>query len=358
MKKGKSKKRSGKKTALPEGKAEETLAPLPETAPEEAPPQEAPPAEAASPPEMPVEVLPKEAPSAEAEIEAASPEEHGPEPEEHGSEPEEHGSEADARESAPEEGSPSETETEAEASGSQAGGLRRIWSEELGGARQRAGRLWGRVRNKNYVRPQKGQVWQLLRRRFTYQELVGVFLALCPLVGVTASAADGLAAGLLSTLTLLGSVFIIEIFRRVLPDGIGSLGHMILIAGFTTGLTLALRAFLPLLVEDLGIYLSMTVVSCLALERQVSPSRKQGSLLLLLDSVITGLSFTLILTGVSLLREFLGCGALFGVPVLGGAAPLAIMAGPFGGFFCLGCAAALVQGLQPRRKPAERRRSA
>lgn len=253
---------------------------------------------------------------------------------------------------------PEKTAPEPEgAPGTPAARLRSLWSEELGGARLRAGRLWGRFRSKNYVRPKSGQVRQLIRRRFTYQELVGVFLALCPLVGVTASAADGLAAGLLSTLTVLGSVFIIEIFRRVLPDGIGPTGHMILVAGFTTALTLVLRAFLPLLVEELGIYLSMTVVSCLALERQVSPSRKQGSLFLLMDSVLTGLSFTLMLTAVSLLREFLGRGALFGMPVLGGRAPLAIMAGPFGGFFCLGCVAALAQGLQPRRK-SERRRSA
>ncbi len=358
MKKGKSKKRSGQKPARPEGQAPEKLAspaealpeearpaePLPEKVPPEKPSLTELPPEAASPPETSEEALPEGASSEKPAEQERLPEPSEPEPA------------VQEEEAAP---PPEAKEEHEEGAGSEPAGLRRIWSEELGGARQRAGRLWGRVRNKNYVRPQKGQVRLLFRRRFTYQELVGVFLALCPLVGVTSSAADGLAAGLLSTLTLLGSVFIIEIFRRVLPDGIGSLGHMILVAGFTTGLTLALRALMPLLVEDLGIYLSMTVVSCLALERQVSSSQKQGSLFLLMDSAITGLSFTLILTGVSLLREFLGSGAVFGVPVLGGAAPLAIMSGPFGGFFCLGCVAALAQGLQPRRKPAaERRRRA
>ena len=228
--------------------------------------------------------------------------------------------------------------------------FRSLWKEEMGEVRQRTGRLWSRFRTKTYIRPQRGQVRQLIYRRFTYQELLGVLFALCPLVGVTGTVADGAAAGVLSTLTVLGSVVIIELFRRILPGGMVSLCHMTVVAGFTTGLTLLLQAFAPQLVEELGLYLSMTVVSCLALERQVAPSREQGTLFLLLDCVVTGLSFTLLLTAVSLLREFLGAGALFGFQVFGGVAPLPIIEGSFGGFFCLGCVAALAQALQLGRK--------
>jgi electron transport complex protein RnfE len=188
-----------------------------------------------------------------------------------------------------------------------------------------------------------------------------VLFALCPLVGVTGTVADGVAAGVLSTLTVLGSAVIIELFHRILPGAVTSLCHMIIVAGFTTGLTLILQGFAPQLVEELGLYLSMTVVCCLVLERLVAPSREQGTLYLLLDCVVTGLSLTLLLAAVSLMREFLGSGALFGFPVFGGAAPLPIMAGPFGGFFCVGCVAALVQGGQLRRKrsaPAEKEREA
>ncbi len=231
--------------------------------------------------------------------------------------------------------------------------FRRLWKEEMGEARSRAGKLWGRFRTKKYIRPKRGQVRQLIRSRFTYQELLGVLFALCPLVGVTGTVADGVAAGVISTLTVLGSAVIIELFRRILPGGMVSLCHMIIVAGFTTGLTLLLQAFAPQLVEELGIYLSMTVISCLALERQVAPSREQGTLFLLLDCIVTGLSFTLLLAAVSLLREFLGAGALFGFPVFGGTAPLPIMAGPFGGFFCVGCVAALTQALQLGRKKAD-----
>ena len=239
--------------------------------------------------------------------------------------------------------------------------FRRLWTEEMGEVRKRTGRLWSRFRSKKYIRPQKGQVRQLVRSRFTYQELLDVLFALCPLVGVTRTVADGAAAGVISTLTVLGSAIIIELFRRILPGGMVSLCHMIIVAGFTTGLTLLLQAFAPQLVEELGIYLSMTVVSCLVLERQVAPSREQGALFLLLDCIVTGLSFTLLLAAVSLLREFLGAGMLFGFPVFGGTAPLPVMAGPFGGFFCVGCVAALFQGVQLKRNkraPAEKGRRA
>ena len=112
--------------------------------------------------------------------------------------------------------------------------FRQLWNEEMGEARRRAGGLWSRFRAKTYIRPQKGQVRKLLRRRFTYQELLGVLFALCPLVGVTNTLADGVAAGAISTLTVLGSAIIIELFRRILPGGMASLGHMIIVAGYTT----------------------------------------------------------------------------------------------------------------------------
>ena len=223
--------------------------------------------------------------------------------------------------------------------------FRQLWRQEMAEAKERAGHLWGRFRKKDYVRPQGKEVRSLLRRRFLYREQVGILFALCPLVGVTNALADGILAGLISTLTVLCSAFLIEIFRRILPGSVGSLCHMILIAGFTSGLTLVMQAILPQIVEDLGIYLPMTVVSCLVLEWMVDGSREKGMMFLLLDSLTTGVSFTLLLAAISLIRELLAGGTVLGIPLLGGG-PLAIMSTPFGGFFCLGCVTALIQGLQ------------
>ena len=223
--------------------------------------------------------------------------------------------------------------------------FRQLWRDEMTEAKERAGSLWGRFRQKDYMRPQGKEVRSLLRRRFLYREQIGILFALCPLVGVTNALADGILAGLLSTLTVLCSAFLIEIFRRILPGGVGSLCHMILIAGFTSGLTLVMQAIVPRTVEDLGIYLPMTVVSCLVLEWMVDGSREKGMVFLLLDSLTTGVSFTLLLAAISLLRELLASGTVFGFPLLS-EGPLSIMSSPFGGFFCLGCVTALVQGLQ------------
>ena len=139
-----------------------------------------------------------------------------------------------------------------------------------------------------------------------------LFLGLCPTLGVTTSAVNGIAMGLATLFVLILSNVIISMIKNLIPSKIRIPAYIMVIATLVTVLELSMKAYFPSLYEVLGIFIPLIVVNCIILGRAESYASKNSILNSMFDGIGNGLGFTLSLTVIGSIREILGSGKLFG----------------------------------------------
>lgn len=171
-------------------------------------------------------------------------------------------------------------------------------------------------------------------------------LGTCPTLAVTTMAKNGLGMGLAATLVLIGSNVVISLLRKVIPDKVRIPAFITIIAGFVSVVQMLVKAYAPELDASLGIYLPLIVVNCIILARAEMFASKNTVLASFLDGLGMGIGFTAALLLMGSVRELLGAGTLFGMPVTAGAVePMLIFILPPGGFFVFGVLIALTNKL-------------
>ena len=162
-------------------------------------------------------------------------------------------------------------------------------------------------------------------------------LGLCPALAVTNSAINGLAMGGATTFVLLGSSILVSLFRNLIPKQVRITSFIIIIATFVTVADLSLQALLPTVHKELGAFIALIVVNCLILGRQEAFASRNRFPYAVGDAVGMAVGFTFALVLVGGIREILGNGSLFGIPLFGESfEPWVIMILPPGGFLTLG----------------------
>ena len=161
-----------------------------------------------------------------------------------------------------------------------------------------------------------------------------LMLGMCPTLAVTTSAINGLGMGLTTTVVLTLSNIIISALRKAIPDKIRIPAFIVIIASFVTMMQLLLQAYIPSLYKSLGIYIPLIVVNCIILGRAEAYAYKNPVLPSLFDGLGMGLGFTIALTLIGLIREFIGGCAAFGHE-LNLFTPVAIFKMAPGAFFVL-----------------------
>ncbi len=141
-------------------------------------------------------------------------------------------------------------------------------------------------------------------------------LGTCPTLAVTTVASNGLGMGLAATFVLIGSNIAISALRKVIPDKVRLPAYITVIATFVTILQMLVQAYMPALDTALGIYLPLIVVNCIILGRAEMFASKNNVVDSALDGLGMGLGFTLTLLVMGSVRELLGAGTLFNVPVM------------------------------------------
>lgn len=142
-----------------------------------------------------------------------------------------------------------------------------------------------------------------------------LLLGMCPTLATTSSAANGLAMGLATTFVLICSNSVISLIKKLIPDMVRIPGYIVVIAGFVTVVQMVMQAYLPALYASLGLFIPLIVVNCIVLGRAEAVAAKQGLLHSALDGVGIGLGFTLSLTLLGVVREFLGTGKFFSLDI-------------------------------------------
>lgn len=162
-----------------------------------------------------------------------------------------------------------------------------------------------------------------------------LILGMCPTLGVTTSAINGLGMGLATTFVILLSNVIISAIKNFIPDNVHIPAYIVVIASLVTILQQILAAFLPALNESLGLFIPLIVVNCIVLGRAEAFASKNGIVDSALDGLGMGLGFTLALTVLGAIREILGSGAVFGFKFMEGDAIIGFVLAP-GAFLVLG----------------------
>ncbi len=138
-----------------------------------------------------------------------------------------------------------------------------------------------------------------------------LLLGMCPTLGTTSSALNGMAMGLATAFVLTCSNIVISLLKNLIPDQVRIPSFIVLIATFVTIVQMVMEAYLPSLFNTLGIFIPLIVVNCIVLGRAEAFAAKNKILPSLLDGLGAGIGFTLALTLLGAVREFLGTGKLF-----------------------------------------------
>lgn len=181
-----------------------------------------------------------------------------------------------------------------------------------------------------------------------------LMLGTCPTLAVTTAAINGIGMGVAATLVLLGSNIAISLLRKVIPDRVRIPAYITIIAGFVTIVQMLVKAFAPAIDESLGIFLPLIVVNCIILARAEMFASKNSPLPSVLDALGMGIGFTATLVLMGAIRELIGAGSIFGLPITSQFIdPMIIAILPPGGFFVFGVLVALANVLAKRmgRKP-------
>ena len=185
----------------------------------------------------------------------------------------------------------------------------------------------------------------------TFVQLLGM----CPTLAVTTSLKNGIGMGLSATAVLVASNVLISLLRKLIPEKVRIAAYIVIIATFVTIIDLLLKAFLPSLADQLGIFIPLIVVNCIILARAEAYASKNTVGKSALDGLGMGLGFTLALSLISAVREFFGAGTLFDIKIYGDViTPPSIVTMAPGGFIVLGLLIALINHIAAKRKAGDK----
>lgn len=160
-------------------------------------------------------------------------------------------------------------------------------------------------------------------------------IGMCPTLGVTTSAINGIGMGLATTFVLIGSNLVISLLRKFIPDKVRIPAFVVVIASFVTLIQFLLQAYLPDLNSALGLYIPLIVVNCIILARAEAFASKNNPIIASFDGLGMGLGFTMALTVIGAVREIIGSGSIFGFQLASAYQPMLIMIMPPGAFLTL-----------------------
>ena len=181
-------------------------------------------------------------------------------------------------------------------------------------------------------------LWDIFKKGVIVENPIFVLaLSLCPALAVTASALTALTMGLSVMFVITANNVVVSLTRKLVNPKVRVPVYITSIATIVTLVQLLLQAFAPELYKALGIYLALIVVFAIILARAEVFASKNSVIPSFFDGLGMGAGFTLALLMIGCIRELLGAGSIFGVPVIGDwYDPALIMILPAGGFILIG----------------------
>lgn len=173
-----------------------------------------------------------------------------------------------------------------------------------------------------------------------------LLLGMCPTLGTTSSAINGMSMGLATMFVLILSNLIISLIKNLIPDMVRIPSYIVVIASLVTILQMVMQAYVPDVYAELGLFIPLIVVNCVILGRAEAFAAKNSTGASLMDGIGIGLGFTLGLTLLGICRELLGAGSIFGFTLLPETYNMLMFVLPPGAFITLGFLVAIVNKMR------------
>ncbi|MDY0253667.1 MAG: electron transport complex subunit E [Tenuifilaceae bacterium] len=172
-----------------------------------------------------------------------------------------------------------------------------------------------------------------------------LLLGMCPTLGTTTSAVNGLGMGLATTFVLVMANVVISLVKNVIPAKVRIPSYIVIIASFVTMVDLSMAGFLPALHAQLGLFIPLIVVNCIVLGRAEAFASKNTVGSSLIDGLGMGLGFSFALTLLGAVRELLGSGKVFGLSIYPDTYGMLVFILAPGAFIALGYLTAIMNRL-------------
>ena len=173
-----------------------------------------------------------------------------------------------------------------------------------------------------------------------------LLLGMCPTLGTTSSALNGMSMGLATMAVLIFSNLIISLIKNLVPDMVRIPSFIVVIASLVTILLMVIKAFAPEIDKSLGLFIPLIVVNCIILGRAEAFAAKNGPVSSVFDGIGMGLGFTLGLTLLGAVREFLGTGKIFSLTIFPDSYGALVFVLAPGAFIALGYLIAIINKLK------------
>jgi len=173
-----------------------------------------------------------------------------------------------------------------------------------------------------------------------------LLLGMCPTLGTTSSALNGMSMGLATMAVLIFSNLIISLIKNLIPDMVRIPSFIVVIASLVTILQMLIKAFAPEIDKSLGLFIPLIVVNCIILGRAEAFAAKNSPVSSVMDGIGMGLGFTLALTLLGATRELLGTGKIFSFAMFPESYGALVFVLAPGAFICLGYLIAIINRIK------------
>lgn len=173
-----------------------------------------------------------------------------------------------------------------------------------------------------------------------------LLLGMCPTLGTTSSAINGMSMGLATMAVLIFSNLIISLIKKLIPDMVRIPAFIVVIASLVTILQMLIKAYAPEIDKSLGLFIPLIVVNCIILGRAEAFAAKNNPVASIFDGIGMGLGFTLALTLLGGVRELLGTGHVFGLELFNDSYGALVFVLAPGAFIALGYLIAIINKIK------------
>jgi electron transport complex protein RnfE len=189
--------------------------------------------------------------------------------------------------------------------------------------------------------------WKNFSKGFFKENAVfTLLLGMCPTLGVTSSAVNGLGMGLATTFVLVMANLVVSMVKDFIPDKVRIPAFIVIIAAFVTVVEMVMQAYTPALFEELGLFIPLIVVNCVVLGRAEAFASKNSVGSSIIDGAGMGLGFAMALTMLGGIRELLGSGHFFGLAIYPQDYGMLVFVLAPGAFIALGYLIAIINRLK------------
>jgi len=175
-----------------------------------------------------------------------------------------------------------------------------------------------------------------------------LMIGLCPVLAVSNSATNALGMSIAVAFVLISSNLVVALIRKVTPGEIRIPIFIIIISTFVTITDYVMQAYAPELYQALGVFVPLIVVNCIILGRAEAFAYKNPLPNAVVDALGMSLGFMLALVSISVVREILGAGSVFGFPLFDERLAATIMILPPGAFITIGILMAVVNRMEKK----------